>query len=150
MIFSRVWAKNRRLSCCSLTSAKHLLQYHQLSCWSNCDTGDSASRLSPGYSCTSVVARSVYSLGPHLPTIGITLYKAGSIAITVTSYLDYWYCSVVYQDASLCIKTWLLLWLFNRAIRYIFGIGGMTRIRPFRSKLGWLRTDSRMHYFALL
>ena len=35
-------------------------------------------------------------------------------------------------------------------IRYIFGIWGMTRISPFRSKLGWLRTDFGMHYFALL
>ena len=65
----------------------------------------------------------------------------------VTSHLDY--CSVVYQDASLGLKA-RLQQLSNAAIRYIFGIRRMIRISPFRGKLGWLRIDSRMHYFSLL
>ena len=40
--------------------------------------------------------------------------------------------------------------LSNSAIRYIFGVGGLTRISPFRRKLAWLRVDTRMHYFSLL
>ena len=58
----------------------------------------------------------------------------------VTSHLHY--RSVVYQDASLGLKAQLQR-LSNAAIRYIFGIGGMTRISPYRSRLGWLRTSSR-------
>ena len=45
----------------------------------------------------------------------------------ITSHLDY--CSVVYQDASLGLKA-RLQWLSNAAIRYIFSIGGMTRMSP--------------------
>ena len=55
----------------------------------------------------------------------------------------------MYKDASLGLKA-RLQWLSNAAIRYIFGIGGMTRISPFQSKLDWLRIDSRMRYSALL
>ena len=65
---------------------------------------------------------------------------------SVTSHLDY--CSVVYQDASLGLKARLQR-LSNAAIRYIFGIGGMTRISPYRSRLGCLQTSSRTDYFAL-
>ena len=40
--------------------------------------------------------------------------------------------------------------LSNSRVRYIFGVSRDTRITPYRSQLGWLRTDSRRSYFALL
>ena len=43
------------LLCCSSASAKHSIQYHHISCWSNCKTWGSPS---------------VSFLGPHLPSIG--------------------------------------------------------------------------------
>ena len=63
----------------------------------------------------------------------------------VISHLDYY---SVLQDASMGLKARLQR-LSNSAIRYIFGVGGLTRISPFRSKLGWFRVVS-MHYFSLL
>ena len=74
-------------------------------------------------------------------------FRIRLVQLLVISHLDYW--SVVYQDSSLGLKA-RLQWLSNAVIRYICGIEGMTQISPFKSKLGWLQTVSRMHYFALL
>ena len=65
----------------------------------------------------------------------------------VTLHLDY--CSVVYQHVSMVLKARLQR-LSNSAIRYIFGVGGLTRISPFRSNIGWLRLDTHMHCIFLL
>ena len=40
--------------------------------------------------------------------------------------------------------------LANVGVGYIFGVSRDTRIMPYQSQLGWLRTDSRRSHFALL
>ena len=65
----------------------------------------------------------------------------------IVPHLDY--CSVVYHNASMSLRARLQR-LSNAGVRYIFGVSRDTRITPYRSQLGWLRTDSRRSYFALL
>lgn len=65
----------------------------------------------------------------------------------VLPHLDY--CTVVYHDASLSLRTRLQR-LANTSVRYIFGLRRNTHITPYRNQLGWLRNDSRRDYFALL
>ena len=59
------------------------------------------------------------------------------------------YCSIVYHDASFTLRK-SLQWLANEGIRYIFGLRRDAHITPYRRELGWLRSDSRRDYFALL
>ena len=59
------------------------------------------------------------------------------------------YCSVVYLNASMSLRARPQR-LSNAGVRYIFGVSRDTRIKPYRSQLGWLRTDSHRSYFALL
>ena len=75
MTFSWVWAKSRLFSCCSLILAKHLIIYHHISCWSNCETWDSPDYLLLGNTHTFVVARSVFSLASRPPASGKIILK---------------------------------------------------------------------------
>ena len=65
----------------------------------------------------------------------------------IVPHLDY--CSVVYPDASMSLRA-MLQRLSNVGVRYVFGVSRNTRITPYRSQLGWLRTGSYRSYFALL
>ena len=65
----------------------------------------------------------------------------------IMPHLDY--CSVVYLDGPLYLRSRLQR-LANERDRYIFGLARNVRISPFRRKLGWMRTDLRREFFALL
>lgn len=56
------------------------------------------------------------------------------------------YCSVVYSDASLQLRTRIQV-MQNSCIRYIHGLKGTDRVTPHRVKLAWMRTDTRRFYF---
>ena len=59
-------------------------------------------------------------------------------------HLDY--CSIVFLDASLELKRRLQR-LQNSYVRYVLGLGRGDHISPHRAALGWLRIESRRHYF---
>ena len=65
----------------------------------------------------------------------------------VIPHLDY--CSVVYHGASFSLRKRLQR-LANEGIIYIFGLRRDTHITPYRRQLGWMRSDPRRKYFALL
>ena len=62
-------------------------------------------------------------------------------------HLDY--CSIVLLDASQELRHRLQR-LQNACVRYVLGIGRGDHISPHRAALGWLRTDSRRHYFMAI
>ena len=57
--------------------------------------------------------------------------------------------NIVHLNASMSLRARLQR-LSNARVRYIFGVSRDTRITPYRSQIGWLRTDSRRSYFSLL
>ena len=95
---------------------------------------------------TMKVNRALFGLRLIKPCTTQTLRKR-LVESLIVPHLDY--CSVVYLNASMSLRARLQR-LSNAGVRYIFGVSRDTRITPYRSQLGWLRTDSRRSYFALL
>ena len=62
-------------------------------------------------------------------------------------HLDY--CSIVFLDVSQELKSRLQR-LQNSGVRYVLGLGRSDHISPHRAALGWLRIESRRHYFMIL
>lgn len=95
---------------------------------------------------TSKVNRALFGLRFIKPCTTQTLRRR-LVESLIVPHLDY--CSVVYLNATMALRARLQR-LSNAGVRYIFGVSRDTRITPYRSQLGWLRTDSRRCYFALL
>ena len=72
-----------------------------------------------------------------------TLHKNVTTAL-LFPHLDY--CSLVFLDTSQELKKRLQK-LQNSCVRYVLGLGRGALILPHRAALGWLRIESKRHYF---
>ena len=95
---------------------------------------------------TKKVNKALYGLR-FIKPCATQLLRKHLVESTVIPHLDY--CSLVYHDTSFTIRKRLQR-LANEGIRYIFGIRRDTHITLYRRQLGWMRSDSRGEYFALL
>ena len=95
---------------------------------------------------TKKVNRALYSLRFFRSCTTETLRKR-LVESLVQPHLDY--CAIVCLDASGEQRSRLQR-LSNLCVRYIYGVRRDEHITPYRTRLGWLRTDTRRSYFAAI
>ena len=95
---------------------------------------------------TKKVNRVFFRLRFIRPNTTLTLRKR-SIETLIMAHLDY--CTIVYLDAPQHLRVRLQR-LANDRVRYNFGLEREARSSSFRKRLGWMSTDMRREYFALL
>ena len=100
----------------------------------------------PGEKLLKRVNCAIYSLNFFRQFTSFELHKRLVSAIAL-SHLDY--CSIVYSNISGDLKEKLHR-AQNKCIRYVTGLRRDAHVTPARRQLGWLTTDMRMYFSAII